>query len=49
LQADGKIVATNNNASLHDIKVYVDDQLVYEQPAGSRTTSFVDVSQYVED
>ena len=49
LQADGKIAANNNNASLHDIKVYVDDQLVYEQPAGDTSTSYVDVSQYVQD
>ena len=49
LQPDGKIVSNNNLAKLFDIKVYVDDQLVYEQPAGNTSTSFVDVSQYVQD
>lgn len=49
LQPDGKIVSNNNLAKLFDIKVYVDDQLIYEQPAGDTSTSFADVSQYVQD
>ena len=54
LQDDGMLVATGNAPDYNDapvywsdVKVYVDGELKYEQPADSDVTTFVDVSNFI--